>query len=564
MALSPGANEPMKLGSAVLEDFLVGDAGLDGGDVTQQESEGTVALRSWLAAHPDALVAALGADARPVSLPRSLGLNAHRSMGLRSGLDLVAPGDQLLVLDGWERAGQEPIVRLEVHLAPDPDQLVTLHLFDVRPEFGMHIVTLVTPDPEHLLASVAAAGARPPVVGSMRKDAVAVILEADSGAAGLLGWSVEDLVGRRTVDLIHPDDVERAIESWMGMRSGGGSARVQLRHRHADGHYVWLEVTNENRLDDPAIGCVLSQLVDISDQMAQFEALRDRERLLDRLADALPIGICHLRLDREVVYSNELLVALLGPIDSVDALVRSVAGADRRAVGFALENALQGRPGDLEVGVMHGFEERRCELTFRTMTSDDGGVDGVIVCASDVTDRSRLRSELEHRASHDELSGCLNRAATVAALEQALRGSEEVAVVYLDLDHFKAVNDELGHAAGDELLRVAAARLRSAARINDRIGRIGGDEFVVICRRGEGPFEAAALVDRFTQAVSGDVVFAKQRTALRASVGAAIAAPGEVDAEAVLSRADAAMYEAKRRSREGQVPSLRAVPAADR
>jgi diguanylate cyclase (GGDEF)-like protein len=192
------------------------------------------------------------------------------------------------------------------------------------------------------------------------------------------------------------------------------------------------------------------------------------------------------------------------------------------------------------------------------MTTAGGGVDGVIVCATDVTDRSRLRSELEHRASHDELSGCLNRAATVAALEHALRVSDGVAVVYIDLDHFKAVNDDLGHAAGDEMLRVAAARLRAAARANDRIGRIGGDEFVVICRRGDGPFEEAALVERFEQAISGDVVFAKQRASLRASVGAAIAAPGELDAEAILSRADAAMYAAKRRARTS-VSTLRVV-----
>jgi diguanylate cyclase (GGDEF)-like protein/PAS domain S-box-containing protein len=563
MALSASPDWSMKSGKRLWR-VSGGDAGLDEGNVTGQGSEGAVALWSWLADNPAALVAAIGIDGRLVPVPESLQLEGHHLLGLRTGLDLVIPADQLLIVDGWARASQQPIVRLEVHLVPDPEQLATLHLFDVRPEHGVHVITVVASDPEHLLASAEASAALPGGVGHIRKDAVAVILEVDAATTGLLGWSAEELVGRRTVDLVHPDDVERAIEGWMDMRDGTGSGRVQLRHRHAAGHYVWLEVTNENRLDDPAFGCVISELVDISAQMAQFQALQERERLLDRLADALPIGICHLRLDGEVVYSNELLIALLGPVDSIDTLVRSVSGADRRAVGFALENALQGRAGDLEVGVMHGFEERRCELTFRTMTSEDGGVDGVIVCASDVTDRSRLRSELEHRASHDELSGCLNRAATVVALEQALRGSEEVAVVYLDLDHFKAVNDELGHAAGDELLRVAAARLRSAARANDRIGRIGGDEFVVICRRGDGPFETAALVDRFTQAVSGDVVFAKQRTALRASVGAAIAAPGEMDAEAVLSRADAAMYEAKRRSHEARPMNLRIVPASER
>jgi len=190
-------------------------------------------------------------------------------------------------------------------------------------------------------------------------------------------------------------------------------------------------------------------------------------------------------------------------------------------------------------------------MTFRTLTSDDGGgsIDGVIVCAADVTDRTRLRSELEHRASHDALSGCLNRAATVAALERALRDSERVIVAYIDLDHFKATNDELGHAAGDELLRVGAARIRSATRVEDVVGRIGGDEFVVICRARTGSVDSETLVERLRTAISGDVVFAKQRMPLHASVGAAMSVEGEIDAEAVLTRADAAMYKAKRRTR---------------
>lgn len=533
--------------------------GLDEGESTHHGPEVSVALTSWLARNPGAVVAALGPEGRLVPMPDSVPLDGHRVFGGRSGLELVVAEDQILVIDGWTRANREPIVRLEVHLLADPDQPATVHLFDVRAEHGVHAIVVVARDPELVLASAEAWAALPSGVARIERDAVAVILRVDEATTALLGWDAGDLVGHRTVDFIHPDDVERAIDSWMEMRAGTGSGRIQVRHKHANGHYLWVEVTNDNRLDDPAFGCVLSEMVDISEQMAQFEALRDRERLLGRLADALPIGICHLRADRAVMYSNELLVALLGPIDTVDALARSVAGADRRLVELALEQALQGRPGHLEVGVTHGFEERRCELTFRTMTSDIGGVDGVIVCAADVTERSRLRSELEHRASHDELSGCLNRAAIVAALERALRVSEEVAVVYIDLDHLKTVNDELGHAAGDELLRVAAARLRSAARVDDRIGRVGGDEFVVICRRGEGPLEVAALVDRFTEAISGDVVFAKQRIPLRASVGATIAVPGQIDAEAVLTRADAAMYEAKRRSR-AHAASLRAVP----
>ncbi len=518
-----------------------------------------LALTSLLAARPDALVAAIGPEGRLVPMPASVPSSHHRPLVGRSGIDLVVPADQLLIIDGWTKARQEPIVAFDVHMQADPDQTATVHLFDVRPVHGVHIAVVVTADPEAVLASGEASEALPNGPARVRKDAAAMILQVDAATTALLGWEASDLEGRRTVDFIHPDDVGRAIESWVEMRAGAGSVRVQLRHRHASGHYVWLEVTNENRLDDPELGCVVSELVDISTQMAEIEALHDRERVLGRLAEALPIGICHLRVDREVAYSNALFAALLGPTDSVEALVTNVDEVDRHAVGHALDSALEGRPGQLEVGVIRGFDQRQCELTFRPMTNDGGDVDGVIVCAADVTERTRLRSELEHRASHDALSGCLNRAAIVAALERSLRVSEEVAVVYIDLDHLKVVNDELGHAAGDELLRVAAARLRGAARVDDQIGRIGGDEFVVICRGGAGPLDVVALVERFSEAVNGDVVFAKRRAPLRASIGAATSRPGELDAEAVLIRADAAMYEAKHKARARAV-HLRAVP----
>jgi diguanylate cyclase (GGDEF)-like protein len=144
----------------------------------------------------------------------------------------------------------------------------------------------------------------------------------------------------------------------------------------------------------------------------------------------------------------------------------------------------------------------------------------------------------------------------VVELDAALREPGRVAVAYIDLDDFKATNDEFGHAAGDELLRVAAARLRGAARADDQIGRIGGDEFVVICRLREGVVDAAVLVDRLTNAINGAVDFANRSIPLRASVGAAVSIQGELDAEAVLTRADAAMYDAKRQARVPEEASL--------
>jgi diguanylate cyclase (GGDEF)-like protein/PAS domain S-box-containing protein len=505
-------------------------------------------LESVLERYPHALVGARSLDGTPVPVPASITLRGQTEF-TGPGLELVAPDDQLAAIAAWERVQTESTVSIDLHLAFDPDHLVTAYFFDARVQHGVHLIVIVTDEPEAVLAAAAAhtAAARP--VAHMRRDGMAVVLEVDEALTRLLGWHADDLVGRRTTEFVHPDDVQRAIDSWMEMRSGSGSGRIRLRYRHAHGHYVWVEVTNRNLLDDPDVASVVSDMVDISAEMTQLEALQDRERLLGRLAEALPIGICHLRPDGEVAYSNEPLTALLGPIDHVETLVAVVAEEDRRAFELALEHALLGHPQNIEVGVDGGMGGRRCELTFRVLHNETGGVDGVIMCAADVTDRSRLRTELEHRATHDALSGCLNRAATMTALERALAEGGRVAVVFMDLDGFKETNDEFGHAAGDELLRVAAARLRGAVRGGDQVGRIGGDEFVVIARQDLAEVDASSLVDRLSKAVNGDVRFARQRIPLRASVGAAVSRDGETDADVVLTRADAAMYEAKRRAR---------------
>jgi diguanylate cyclase (GGDEF)-like protein/PAS domain S-box-containing protein len=509
------------------------------------------ALLALLDGDPTALVGALGSDADWAPVPGSVSLPTHQEFTGGSGLDLVVADDQVAVIEAWSRAQREPIVRLDVHLLGDADHVVHLSIFDLRAEHGVHVLVLQGHNAEAVARSAAVRPVRRYTTATTKKDAAAVFLEVDEATTAMLGWEADELIGRSTKELVHPDDVRTAIDEWLALRAGHGQRRVRIRVRHKAGHYLWVEVTNHNHLEDPELGCVISEMVDISDEMARLEAMREREQLLARLAEALPIGICHLRPDRAVVYANLPLLALLGPVDSVDALLRNLGDADRALVEAGIDNALRGRAGNVEVSMS---QQRRCEFSFRPMTTDSGSVDGVIVCASDVTDRCRLRAELEHRASHDALTGCLNRAATVVALERALRESAHVAVAYIDLDHFKAINDELGHAAGDEVLRAAASRLRAATRGSDQLARLGGDEFVMVCSSNLAPFDPSALAHRLTAAINGDVVFAHQRIPLSASVGAAVALPGELDAEAILHRADTAMYARKHRAR-GLVPA---------
>ncbi|TXR58168.1 GGDEF domain-containing protein [Quadrisphaera setariae] len=160
-----------------------------------------------------------------------------------------------------------------------------------------------------------------------------------------------------------------------------------------------------------------------------------------------------------------------------------------------------------------------------------------------------LRAELAVRASTDALTGLPNRVAAVAALAALCEGPSEPgapgALVFLDLDGFKAVNDSLGHAAGDEVLRATARRLLATVRAGDVVGRLGGDEFVVVAS-GADAAAATELAQRLVEAVAPPVPVGGGRTArIGASAGVALASAGPCDAEQLLGEADAAVYRAK-------------------
>jgi diguanylate cyclase (GGDEF)-like protein len=188
------------------------------------------------------------------------------------------------------------------------------------------------------------------------------------------------------------------------------------------------------------------------------------------------------------------------------------------------------------------------------VTQDDGAVSGAIICVADVTDSARMRDELAKRATFDELTGCYNRASTMLALEANIAAGErqaERAVMFVDLDRFKQVNDRHGHAAGDELLSIVAQRLQSAVRPGDLVGRIGGDEFLVVCPDIGGPKQAIELAQRLISALSGDVRLGVGSISHQVSIGVAWSDDDRTDADSLVALADSAMYESKRRQGGG-------------
>jgi len=169
----------------------------------------------------------------------------------------------------------------------------------------------------------------------------------------------------------------------------------------------------------------------------------------------------------------------------------------------------------------------------------------------DVTDRKRMEAELERLALYDPLTGLPNRALFSDRLRHAIerRGrAQSTAVYFLDVDRFKRINDSLGHSAGDDVLREVAARVERTLRPEDTVARFGGDEFTVLCESVGGVLEAVGVADRLQREIAQPLRAGGAELRLSASIGIAIAEPGEdVDVSRLVEDADAAMYRAKER-----------------
>jgi diguanylate cyclase (GGDEF)-like protein/PAS domain S-box-containing protein len=523
------------------------------------------ALSAVLTSHSQAIVAALSDDGHRIALPAAFELGAHHALPVpaerETMLHVVVPADRMAVLALWERALRVGVGVGAVRVLSDPDHRVSLSIIDARHRYGVWLATL-TGDAEagesttELLAGPLVIPSRPRLA-TAHKSMFAIITATDANVSKMLGWTAEQMIGERSTAFIHPDDHDRAVSSWMELVAAGGSQRIRLRHRCQDGSWLWVEVEHvHNGAENFEDVDVLAYISDISDEMAAHEALHRREQLFSRLAESLPSGVLQLHQDRSVAYANARLTTILEiaePTTAADVLANLV-DRDRPAVDAALNAALDhGEDHELEVEVLRPrtADRRRCALTFAAVC-DTEGRPGALICVSDVTESARMRDELKFQATYDALTGCLNRASVTRALEQFLAqpGESATAVIFVDVDKFKPINDRLGHAAGDELLVHLAGRLKALTRGDDVVGRLGGDEFLLVCRDLDLPRQALAIAARVRDALNQPATLAAGTVELRASIGVALVTPG-MTLDTLVANADTAMYESKRRG-DGQ------------
>ncbi|GAB7191918.1 hypothetical protein NUM3379_26260 [Kineococcus sp. NUM-3379] len=310
------------------------------------------------------------------------------------------------------------------------------------------------------------------------------------------------------------------------------------------------------------VGLALS--VEVGQRHDALLASRRRADALERTLQTAVVGNALLSLapaTRGLVrYANPALRAWWGsgtdrPLEGtpwLDLLGRTERDGFRRVLEDLAHGRLASWDGELRLHVLDG-SERFCHAAAARLAlpADDGGACEEPVAnvqLVDISERKALEARLVHQALHDQLTGLPNRALLRERVEQALaaqsRSGRTLALVFFDLDHFKKINDSLGHAAGDEVLHAVAARLSAAVRPGDTVARIGGDEFVVCCPDVGTPADASEIATRLLAAACRPVEVGGRGVQVSLSAGITLARPGAAAAD-LLRESDTAMYEAK-------------------
>jgi diguanylate cyclase (GGDEF)-like protein/PAS domain S-box-containing protein len=421
----------------------------------------------------------------------------------------------------------------------------------------------------------------------------------------ILGYTAEDLKAdpKLWAHLLHPDDRERALEfeteDYLGQRN---TSPVEYRMRTRDGRLVWLLDEAVLEADESGVPVWHGVLYDITERK---KTERDLQRALSQQAVVARLGERALR-NSEPDSLMRAATTLIGEIDGVHSaciwelardgrrlnlragIEEQVIGADRRVsaardshAGAALESGTQAivtdwtseerfsMPPVLRVlsaasslavlidGKDHPFGVLDVHSTEpgRFTPKDVPFLQAAANVLADALERHAADQALRHRVLHDALTGLPNRLSFVDALTDALRratvSGSPVGILFLDLDHFKLINDSLGHHAGDALLRAVAPRLRAHLRPGDVVARFGGDEFGILIDRLADEAEALAIADRVAAAFAQPFSVDGVEHFVSASIGVAVAHAAErtVNAELLIRDADAAMYRAKESGR---------------
>ncbi|WP_170189855.1 bifunctional diguanylate cyclase/phosphodiesterase [Geitlerinema sp. P-1104] len=387
------------------------------------------------------------------------------------------------------------------------------------------------------------------------------VLRMNESMLKALGYRREDVLGRDYLsNFVPPGDRARVQEVFQGLVDVVDMVHTENSVLSRDGRILWVAWHGRAVRQGPSGACefILGIGNDITDRQRTIEALATAEAKYRSIFENAIEGIFQISPEGYYLSANPALATILG-YDSPQHLIRQLDNIDRQLYVDSSRRAKLLRLLQTQK-VVSGFEaevyRRDGSVVWISEDAravrDDNGVllyyEGSVV---DITERKRTEQRLRYNASHDELTGLWNRGWFLSQLERSLRRSRRhqdyrFAVLFLDLDNFKGVNDSLGHVIGDRLLLEIAQRLELCLRPGDTLARLGGDEFTILMENTQDLQDAIELAQRLQQSLRDPLPVENHRIFTQVSIGIAPADPGHRQPQDLLQDADIALYRAKK------------------
>jgi len=380
-------------------------------------------------------------------------------------------------------------------------------------------------------------------------DQMGGVLWTNDAAERLFGRTAAELAGTNALDVVHADDKELAGVALTSIQGKAVGTPLELRVRAGDG-WKLVEVIGSNRLGQGTVGGLVLCIRDLTERRRWEVANSEVGRFRSLVHNAASI-IMLLEPTGEIESVSAAITRMLGHDQELvegKPLADLVIERDRPVWSAALARALDAPawntgPTTVEVELLRRDDSASVPFEFSIVNLvDDPTVGGLVVSGHDISQLRATQAALEGVDWRDALTDLPNRAALCRRLERCL-DDVKTAVIFLDLDGFKPINDRFGEEVGDELLRKLGGRLRQCVRRADFVARYGGDEFVVVART-DNPRDLEKLSQRLVRAIELPTDLSVGSISLSASVGVAHPYPDDTP-ESILARADTAMYTAK-------------------
>lgn len=369
------------------------------------------------------------------------------------------------------------------------------------------------------------------------------------------GYKPKELIGRNVITFIHPDDVKRAAGDFgEAILAKDSAIPNEFRILHKDGSDRYFEGLGKNLLDNPSVVGFIMNVHDITERKQADELLRKNEERYRTLVENASDIVFRTDVTGHFTFVNPATLRITGYSEEeiigkhYKMLIRpDMFDESMKLLVSQYENRVQNTYHEFPVITKEGHEIWIGQNT--QLLVEAGQVSGFQAVARDITESKQAEEKIQHMATHDALTGLPNRFMFTQLLSHSLQAAKryqkQCAVLFMDLDRFKLINDTMGHAAGDLLLQEVAARLKQTLRAVDLVARLGGDEFVVLIEEVSNLKHLETVANKILSTVIKPMSIFGEECRVTGSIGISVFPNDADDEQTLMKNADIAMYFAK-------------------